>query len=240
MAFVLEEIYNTMTNDTDFTSKKEKIIDTERIERQPQKKKANIISHQEIEKLLKGRSLVSQNTKEILECVIPNYYINSWNKDDFLIPKDDRKCQKDIFWFLISLQYRKLNLGELNLEMGYYKNNNNPMPYLKRLILDGIQENAINGWYKIKPKNIPYEWIKKNIDPLIIEHVFFPNQVEFIPEHLRLYGKLHAWKFIILPDLVNKLEQYFGANRDDFPFTEYEKSYLTEDDDYSGFYSGIS
>ena len=69
--------------------------------------------------------------------------------------------------------------------------------------------------------------------------MFFPDKVEFIPEHLRGFGYLHAWKFIILPDLVNKIEQYSEYCREDFPFSEYEKVIIMEDDDYSGFFNGI-
>ncbi len=120
----------------------------------------------------------------------------------------------------------------------YYHQLNTPT-YLKKLLFNGIQQNSISEWYNNPPKSIPSEWIIKNLDPLIIKHVFFLDHINFIPEHLRTLGKLHTWKYIILPDLANKVEQFFGTYREEFPYSEYEKSYITEDNDYSGFLSGI-
>ena len=53
---------------------------------------------------------------------------------------------------------------------------------------DGIENNTLSNWYNNRPDNVPSEWIKENLDTLIIKQVFFPNQVESIPVHLRIYG----------------------------------------------------
>lgn len=131
-------------------------------------------------------------------------------------------------------------MGGIVAERDYEKWMNDPLPFLERLILNGVQEKNIKNWYLERPKNITIEWIEENIDSLIIKHVLIPDKVDFLPDHLKKKGYFHAWKFIILPDLVNKSEQYFGTYRDNFPFSEYEKSYFTEDDDYSSFFSGVA
>ena len=156
-----------------------------------------------------------------------------------IIPKNNRIYQKVAFWFLVSLMYKKGDYYQQKAaDFRYYHQLNTPT-YLKKLLFNGIQQNSISEWYNNPPKSIPSEWIIKNLDPLIIKHVFFLDHINFIPEHLRTLGKLHTWKYIILPDLANKVEQFFGTYREEFPYSEYEKSYITEDNDYSGFLSGI-
>ena len=252
MTFVLKDILKYLSS-TNFLYREEK-KPSKSYSHKREKEKSKKVREEEILEILQIKNLKNDKAKEILDKLIPSTYIDDYGIDfRRKIHEGNRKYQKDIFWLLISLIYNKKDSKEVDIDFDdlenddlskldkyYYQSYNESEYYLKRLIYDGIIQNNLNNWLKKKPEDIPLEWFKRLINPMIIKQIFLPNHVEFIPAHLRGHGKRHAWKFLLLPDLANKVEQYFGTYRDDFPFSEYEKSYITEDDDYSGYFSGIS
>jgi len=195
---------------------------------------------------------INRDTTTILTKIIPFFYIDSWDDSyDRKPPKITRIYQRDIFWFLVELLYDEEKYNEIckkepdDMDFSYSSYNeiyyyfrddiNN---YIKRLIFDGIQHNNLMEWYSQSPKNIPKSWIEENIDPIIINQVFIPDQTQNIPETLREQARRHAWKYIILPDLLNKVEQYFEGYRNTFPETE-DANNNEKDDIYYDFYPEI-
>ncbi|MGQ4876213.1 MAG: hypothetical protein ACP6IY_19265 [Promethearchaeia archaeon] len=167
---------------------------------------------------------------DILNLFIPSQYDNSDDFYDFYdekVPNLSRKYQKHIFWFLIYLLYNKTEYKHIlqksenvNKNRDFYENIcyvDDLKNLIKALIFDGIQHNNLLEWYNNCPKDIPSEWIKKNLDPIIIQEVFLPNQIEFVPTHLRDKARRHAWKYIIIPDLANKIKSYYESYRNIFP-----------------------
>ncbi|MFW9879332.1 MAG: hypothetical protein ACFFG0_40155, partial [Candidatus Thorarchaeota archaeon] len=187
---------------------------------------------------------INQDTKSILSKIIPFFHIDS--RDDSYEENDAHKIirvyQRDIFWFLLELLYDKKKYDEMcekrkDDKDSYYDKFNDInyyirvelKNYVKRLIFDGIQHNLLMEWYTQPSKVIQRHWIEENVDPIIIKQVFLPSQVQNIPTHLREPAKRHAWKYLILPDLLNKVEQYFEGYRNTFP--ENEENYIKELDD---------
>lgn len=187
---------------------------------------------------------INQDTTTILMKVIPFFHIDSW--DDSYEKKDTPKIirvyQRDIFWFLVELIYDNKKYDEMckkrQDDKDSYYNNFNDINYyfkddlnnyVKRLIFDGIQHNNLMDWYSHSSKIVPRHWIEENVDPIIIKQVFLPSQIQNIPIHLREQARRHAWKYMILPDLLNKVEQYFEGYRNTFP--ESEEEYIKELDD---------
>ncbi|KKM83596.1 hypothetical protein LCGC14_1307800, partial [marine sediment metagenome] len=238
MSFVLDKLHNFIINLINIEDKPTAIKEVYHRERHIQE--CEVITPEDMQIFLSRKNIVSQKTREILDNIIPSYYIDDRFRDEKIIPNTNLGYKKDIFWFLVALMYKKGDYYKKKAaDFRYHHRYKTPIPYLKQLIFDGIQNNLIIDWYNDRPESIPYKWIVENLDPLIIEHVFFSNHIKFIPELLRPLGRLHAWKYIVLSDLVNRVEQYFGAYREEFPYSEYEKSYISEDNDYSGFLSGI-
>ncbi|MFW9879839.1 MAG: hypothetical protein ACFFG0_42745, partial [Candidatus Thorarchaeota archaeon] len=190
--------------------------------------KNDTINPDEIVEFIKAKGLYSE-TENILRFIVPKFHIGIW--DDYYdedVPKISRKSQMQIFWFLVYLLYDKAEYKRLvkreeeDYEYYYLSNNfnyfiGNLEEYIKHLIFDGIQYNNLLEWYNNCPKNIPSEWIKESLDPIIIKEIFFPNQIELIPTHLREKARRHAWKYLIIPDLVNEINIYFEGYRNTFP-----------------------
>jgi hypothetical protein len=194
---------------------------------------------------------INHETTKILTKCIPFFYIDSWDEAfSRKSPEIVREYQKDIFWFLVELLYDEKKYNEIykkesdDTDYNYYGYDallyyfrDDIENYIKRLIFDGIVHNNLLEWYSESPKNIPKSWIEENIDHVIINQVFIPNQINNIPETLRKRAARHAWKYIILPDLLNKVEQYFEGYRNTFP--EAEDIYDEKNDSYNETYLGL-